>query len=56
MDENYQRAIQFCFEQGKQLVRVDATGAPTGQRVQDGGDFRFRCAGPGEPGWKEPVG
>ena len=53
-DENYQRSIRFCFDQGMQLVRVDATGAPmTGRST---GEVLFRCVGPGEPGWKEPLG
>lgn len=56
-DEGYQRAIRFCFEQGKQLVRVDGPdGASTDPRQRAGGGLQFRCAGPGEPGWKEPVG
>ena len=55
-DENYQRAIRFCFEQGKQLVRLDGSGAAAGQRPQGSGELRFRCVGPGETGWKDPVG
>jgi hypothetical protein len=52
-DAGYQRAIRFCFEQGKQLLRLDGqTGLP---RSESGG-ITFRCVGPGEPGWKEPVG
>ncbi len=53
-DDNYQRSIQFCFGQGKQLVRVDSTGAPITRRSP--GEVLFRCAGPDEPGWKDPVG
>lgn len=53
-DENYQRSIRFCFDQGKQLVRVDPAGAPVTTRSQ--GEVLFRCAAPGEPGWKEPAG
>ena len=55
-DEHYQQAIRFCFDQGKQLVRVDGQGAAIGQGSRAGGELRFRCVGPGEPGWKEPVG
>jgi hypothetical protein len=53
-EESYQRSIQFCFEQGKQLLRVDPTGAPLAGRPA--GEILFRCVGPGEPGWKEPSG
>ena len=53
-DENYQRSIRFCFDQGRQLQRVDGTGAPLATR--SAGEVLFRCVGPGEPGWKEPVG
>jgi hypothetical protein len=49
----YQRAIRFCFEQGKQLLRLD-TQAGTAQ--QAGTSMQFRCVGPGEPGWKQPAG
>jgi hypothetical protein len=49
----YQRAIRFCFEQGKQLIRLD--GQP-GTAQQAGTVMQFRCVGPGEPGWKQPVG
>ncbi len=49
----YQRAIRFCFEQGKQLLRLDARPGTPGQA--DTG-MQFRCVGPGEPGWKQPVG
>ena len=55
-DEHYQQAIRFCFDQGKQLLRVDGRGAAIGQGAPSGGELRFRCVGPGEPGWKEPVG
>jgi len=53
-DGAYQRAIRFCFEQGRQLLRVDSTGAAIPGRM--GGEVLFRCVGPGERGWKEPVG
>lgn len=53
-DQNYQRSIRFCFEQGKQLVRVDPTGAPLTRRSP--GEVLFRCAGPDEPGWQNPAG
>lgn len=49
----YQRAIRFCFEQGKQVQRLD--GQMGGAR-QAGTGMQFRCVGPGEPGWKQPVG
>jgi hypothetical protein len=49
----YQRAIRFCFDQGRQLLRLD--GQP-GAAQQVGTGMRFRCVGPGEPGWKQPVG
>jgi hypothetical protein len=51
--ESYQRAIRFCFDQGRQLLRLD--GQP-GMPQQAGIGVHFRCVGPGEPGWKEPVG
>ena len=51
--ESYQRAIRFCFDQGRQLFRLD--GQP-GTAQQAGTGMQFRCVGPGEPGWKEPVG
>jgi hypothetical protein len=52
-DASYQRAIRFCFDQGKQLLRLD--GQPN--LPQSGGSsVQFRCVGPGETGWKEPVG
>jgi hypothetical protein len=52
-DASYQRAIRFCFDQGKQLLRLDGqSGLP--QQASSG--IQFRCVGPGEPGWKEPVG
>jgi hypothetical protein len=35
-------------------LRVDGTGAAVPRRA--GGEVFFRCVGPGEPGWKEPVG
>jgi hypothetical protein len=53
-DDAYQRAVRFCFDQGRQLLRVDGTGAPVPRNA--GGEVLFRCVGPGEPGWKEPVG
>ena len=53
-DDGYQQATRFCFDQGKQLVRLAPSPAGTGPA--DGGELHFRCAGPGEPGWKEPVG
>jgi hypothetical protein len=53
-DESYQRAIRFCFDRGKQLLRVDGEGAAMSGRP--GGEIRFRCVGPGEPGWKQPLG
>jgi len=53
-DGAYQRAIRFCFDQGRQLLRVDSTGAAIPGRM--GGEVLFRCVGPGERGWKEPVG
>ena len=49
----YQRAISFCFDQGRQLLRLNADGA--GMPGQSG-EIRFRCVGPGEPGWKVPAG
>lgn len=49
----YQRATRFCFEQGKQLLRLEG---PAGTASQAGGSLQFRCVGPGEPGWKQPVG
>lgn len=52
-DASYQRAIRFCFDKGKQLLRLD--GRP-GLPQQGSGGIQFRCVGPGEPGWKEPVG
>lgn len=52
-DEGYQRAIRFCFEQGRQLLRVDSQ---PGMAQAPAGAMQFRCVGPGEPGWKEPVG
>lgn len=52
-NEAYQGAIRFCFDQGRQLVRVD--GQARGS-APVGGQIRFRCVGPGEGGWKEPVG
>lgn len=55
-DEDYQRAIRFCFDQGKQLMRSSAEAGVPGQSGPPFGDLRFRCVGPGEPGWKEPVG
>ena len=57
-DDGYQQAIRFCFEQGKQLIRLDssATAGASGPGGAAGGELHFRCAGPGEPGWKEPVG
>ena len=51
--ESYQRAIRFCFDQGRQLFRLD--GQP-GMAQPAGTGIQFRCVGPGEPGWKEPVG
>ena len=51
--ETYQRAIRFCFEQGRQLVRLDRQ---PGMPQQAGSGMQFRCVGPGEPEWKEPVG
>jgi hypothetical protein len=51
--QNYQRAVRFCFEQGKQLLRLDRQPALP---QQAGAGIHFRCVGPGEPGWKEPVG
>jgi hypothetical protein len=53
-DESYQRAIRFCFDQGRQLLRVDSRGVAV--PLSSGGELYFRCVGPGEPGWKEPVG
>src|SRR5688500_7060920 len=53
-DQPYQRAIRFCLDQGRQMLRVDATGAAVPRHA--GGEVFFRCVGPGEPGWKEPVG
>jgi hypothetical protein len=53
-EDSYQRSIRFCFDQGKQLLRVDPTGSPVSGRPA--GEILFRCVGPGEPGWKEPVG
>lgn len=53
-DDAYQRAVRFCFDQGRQLLRVDGTGAAVPRNA--GGEVLFRCVGPGEPGWKEPVG
>jgi len=53
-DGAYQRATRFCFDQGRQLLRVDRTGAAIPGRL--GGEVLFRCVGPGERGWKEPVG
>lgn len=50
----YQRAIRFCFEQGRQVLRVDGMGAAIPRSA--GGEVLFRCVGPGEQGWKEPVG
>ena len=55
-DEDYQRAIRFCFDQGKQLMRSTADADVPGPSGLAFGDLRFRCVGPGEPGWKEPVG
>ena len=55
-DDGYQQAIRFCFEQGKQLIRLDIPGAGGGAGPAAGGEMHFRCVGPGEPGWKEPVG
>jgi hypothetical protein len=52
-NEGYQGAIRFCFEQGRQLLRVDGQARGSAHM---GGVIRFRCVGPGEPGWKEPVG
>jgi hypothetical protein len=52
-NEAYQGAIRFCFDQGRQLLRVD--GQARGS-APVGGQIRFRCVGPGERGWKEPVG
>ena len=49
----YQRAIRFCFDQGKQLIRLDGLA---GTAQQAGTVMQFRCVGPGEPGWKQPVG
>lgn len=54
--DRYQRALRFCFDQGKQLVRVDETESSMRERENAGAEIRFRCAGPGEPGWKEPAG
>ena len=53
-DAAYQRAIRFCFDQGRQLLRVDGTGTAIPRHA--GGEVFFRCVAPGEPGWKEPVG
>ena len=50
--ETYRRATRFCFEQGKQLLRLDGQ---SGLPPQAAG-MQFRCVGPDEPGWKEPVG
>jgi hypothetical protein len=52
-NQTYQRAIRFCFDQGRQLVRVDGPGDA---RPSSAGGMQFRCVGPGEPGWKDPVG
>ena len=55
-DERYQQAIKFCFDQGKQLVRVDASDRNGRPWETPSGEIRFRCVGRGEPGWKEPAG
>lgn len=55
-DEDFQRAIRFCFDQGKQLMRSTADADGPRQSGPAFGNLRFRCVGPGEPGWKEPVG
>jgi hypothetical protein len=53
-DDAYQRAVRFCFDQGRQLFRVDHRGGSVASNA--GGEVLFRCVGPGEYGWKEPVG
>lgn len=56
IDDERQRAIKFCFDQGKQLLWIDVENHSSTPSQRASGELRFQCIGPGEPGWKEPAG